>query len=120
LQDKLTDLIIKEGIFRPEFLNRFEGVIFFHPLSREEITEVAELQLEKYAERLKKEENINVSFETGTVDFVVQNGYDRKFGARSIDRFIQDRIGDKIVKKMISGEIRKGDNFSLEVEELLK
>jgi ATP-dependent Clp protease ATP-binding subunit ClpC len=120
LQDKLTDHIIKEGIFRPEFLNRFEGVIFFHPLNQDETMNVAALQLERYALRLKKEENINVEFEPGIIDFVVQNGYDRKFGARSIDRFIQDRIGDKIVKKMISGEIKKGDNFSLGVEELLK
>lgn len=120
LQDKLTDHIIKEGIFRPEFLNRFEGVIFFHPLSRIEIMKVAELQLERYALKLKKEENINVEFEPEIVDFIVQNGYDRKFGARSIDRFIQDRIGDWIVKKMIGGEVKKGDNFSLGVEELLK
>ncbi len=120
LQDKLTDHIIKEGIFRPEFLNRFEGVIFFHPLSRDETTKVAALQLGRYALRLKKEENINVEFEPEIIEFVVQNGYDRKFGARSIDRFIQDRIGDRIVKKMIGGEVKKGDNFSLGVEELLK
>ncbi|MDP1845279.1 MAG: AAA family ATPase [Candidatus Moranbacteria bacterium] len=119
LQDKLTDHIIKEGIFRPEFLNRFEGVIFFHPLSKIEITRVAELLLEKYAQKLKKEENINIQFDSGIAEYTVQKGYDRKFGARSIDRFIQDSIGDKIVKKLISGEIKKGDDFSLGVEELL-
>jgi ATP-dependent Clp protease ATP-binding subunit ClpC len=119
LQGKLTDHIIKEGIFRPEFLNRFEGVIFFHPLSNIEITKVAELLLAKYAQKLKKEENVNIQFDPGITEYTVQKGYDRKFGARSVDRFIQDSIGDKIVKKLISGEIKKGDDFSLGVEELL-
>lgn len=118
LQDKLTDYIIKEGIFRPEFLNRFEGVIFFHPLNREEVQEVATLQLEKYAKKLKNEENIEIQFDLGIADFVVEKGYNRKFGARSIDRFIQDRVGDRVVKMMISGELKKGDNFVFGVDNI--
>jgi ATP-dependent Clp protease ATP-binding subunit ClpC len=119
LQEKLVDHIIKGGIFRPEFLNRFEGVIFFHPLEKEETMKVAELQLEKYAARLKKAENINIQFDPRITSYVIDKGYERKFGARSIDRFIQDKIGDKIVKKIISGEIKKGDDYSLGLDELL-
>jgi ATP-dependent Clp protease ATP-binding subunit ClpC len=118
LQGKLTDYVIKEGIFRPEFLNRFEGVIFFHPLTREEIQKIAGLQLEKYAKKLKTEENIDIQFNPEIVQFVVDKGYDRKFGARSVDRFIQDRVGDRVVKKLISGEIKKGDSFIFGLNEL--
>jgi ATP-dependent Clp protease ATP-binding subunit ClpC len=119
LQGKLTDYVIKKGIFRPEFLNRFEGVIFFHPLSREEIQKVAGLQLDKYAKKLKTEENIDIQFNSGVIQFVVDKGYDRKFGARSVDRFIQDRIGDSVVKKLISGEIKKGDSFIFGMDQLV-
>ncbi len=120
LQGKLVDYTIKEGIFRPEFLNRFEGVIFFHPLEKQETMKVAALQLEKYADRLRKEENINIQFDPQIVNFVIDKGYERKFGARSIDRFIQDKIGDKIVKKIIGGEIKKGDDYVLGLEEILR
>jgi ATP-dependent Clp protease ATP-binding subunit ClpC len=119
LQSKLMDYVIKEGIFRPEFLNRFEGVIFFHPLSSEEIQKVAGFQLKKYSEKLKKEENVDIQFDPAIIQFIVDKGYDRKFGARSVDRFIQDRIGDRVVKKLINGEIKKGDSFVLGVNDLL-
>jgi ATP-dependent Clp protease ATP-binding subunit ClpC len=119
LQEKLLDFIVKKGIFRPEFLNRFEGVIFFHPLTQEEILKVANLQLARYASRLKEIENIDIQFEPGIAGLVVEKGYDRKFGARSVDRFIQDRIGDKVVKKLVSGEIRKGDSLNFAVSDLL-
>jgi ATP-dependent Clp protease ATP-binding subunit ClpC len=119
LQGKLTDHIIKEGIFRPEFLNRFEGVIFFHPLSREEIQKIAGLQLERYAKKLKTEENVDIQFNPEIIQFVVDKGYDRKFGARSVDRFIQDQVGDRVVKKLISGEIKKGDSFIFGMNELV-
>jgi len=118
LQGKLTDYVIKNGIFRPEFLNRFEGVIFFHPLNREEIQKVAGLQLERYAKKLKTEENVDIQFNPEIIQFVIEKGYDRKFGARSVDRFIQDRIGDSIVKKLISGEVKKGDSFIFGMNDL--
>jgi ATP-dependent Clp protease ATP-binding subunit ClpC len=118
LQGKLMDYVIKENIFRPEFLNRFEGVIFFHPLSREEIQKIASLQMERYAKKLKTEENIDIQFNPEIIQFVVDKGYDRKFGARSVDRFIQDRIGDSVVKKLISGDIKKGDSFIFGMNEL--
>jgi ATP-dependent Clp protease ATP-binding subunit ClpC len=119
IQSKLLDYVIRENIFRPEFLNRFEGVIFFHPLSREEIFKVAELQLLKYATQLKRVENIEIQFDPEITNFVVEKGYDRKFGARSIDRFIQDKIGDKFVKKLINQEIRKGDQFTFKLSDIL-
>lgn len=120
IQTKLLDYVIRQNIFRPEFLNRFEGVIFFHPLSSEEILKVVELQLAKYRAQLKRVENIDIQFDPEIANFVIEKGYDRKFGARSVDRFIQDKIGDKVVRKMISGEIRKGDSFIFKVSDILE
>lgn len=119
IQSKLLDFVIRENIFRPEFLNRFEGVIFFHPLSREEIFKVAELQLLRYSIQLRRVENIDIQFDPEIINFVVEKGYDQKFGARSIDRFIQDRIGDKVVKKLINQEVRKGDQLIFSLSDVL-
>ncbi|MFH0930126.1 MAG: ATP-dependent Clp protease ATP-binding subunit [Candidatus Moraniibacteriota bacterium] len=120
IQGKLVDYVIRENIFRPEFLNRFEGVIFFHPLNREEILKIAQLQLLRYSAQLKRVENIDIQFDPEITNFIVEKGYERKFGARSIDRFIQDKIGDKVVKKMISQEIRKGDQFMFKLSDILE
>jgi ATP-dependent Clp protease ATP-binding subunit ClpC len=120
IQAKLLDYVIRENIFRPEFLNRFEGVIFFHPLTKEEIIKVAQLQLFRYSAQLQRVENIDIQFDPEITSFVVEKGYDRKFGARSIDRFIQDKIGDKVVRKLINQEIRKGDQFVFKLSDILE
>lgn len=118
IQKQVIDWATKEGVFRPEFLNRFEGVVFFTPLSQEDIFKVTGYLLEKYQEKLRQEENIDVTFEQGLVEKVAQNAYDPTFGARAIHRYIEDKIGDKIVKKIISGELQKGVNFSFEVGDM--
>ncbi|MFA5871240.1 MAG: AAA family ATPase [Parcubacteria group bacterium] len=119
VREEVINYVIEKGIFKPEFLNRFEGVIFFSPLTQAEIIEVAKHLLIKYAENLKNVENIDVIFNPEFPKFIVEKGYDKKFGARSIDRFIQDRIGDRIVKKIISGEIQKGSRLALNIRDVL-
>lgn len=118
IQKKITDYVIKEGIFRAEFLNRFEGVIFFHPLSQENLLSVTELILERYAARLKKEKNITLSFEPDVILRIVQEAYDPVFGARAINRYVEDKIGDKVVKKIISEEVKEGDSLLFRAEDL--
>jgi ATP-dependent Clp protease ATP-binding subunit ClpC len=111
-QEKVIDYAIKQGIFRPEFLNRFEGVIFFHPLNPDEIIKITENLLKKYATKLKSDENISVEFDPQLSYAISEKAFDPVFGARAIDRFIQDKIGDNIVKKIISGNIKKGQSFT--------
>jgi ATP-dependent Clp protease ATP-binding subunit ClpC len=118
IQKKITDYVIKEGIFRAELLNRFEGVIFFHPLSQEDLVKVTELILERYANRLKKEKNIGITFDPEVVIRVVQEAYDPVFGARAIHRYVEDKIGDNIVKNIISGGIKEGASFVFRAQDL--
>ncbi len=118
IQKKVVDFAVKNGIFRPEFLNRFEGVIFFHSLSQEESQMVTTLLLNKFAESLKKEKNVNLTFGPGVAEKISQGAYDPVFGARAIDRFIQDKVGDKIVRKIIAKEIEKGGDYVFEASEI--
>ena len=119
ISKQVIDYTIKQNIFRPEFLNRFEGVIFFQPLSPEEVFQVANLQLARYAKRLKEQENIEVTFGTGIAEKIVAEAFDPVFGARAIERYIQDRIGDSIVKRIVSGQLKKGVNFTFESSEMM-
>lgn len=118
IQEKVVDHVIKNNIFRPEFLNRFEGVIFFHPLSQDDILKVTELLLNKYSAQLKGQENIEITFGSDVAAKVASLAYDPVFGARAIDRFIQDKIGDTVVKKIIAGEIKKGGTVEFNAEEI--
>lgn len=118
IQQSVTEHVIKQGIFRPELLNRFEGVIFFHPLKPDDILKITELLLKKYAEELKEQKNIFVQFDPQLVKIIAEKAFDPVFGARAINRFIQDRVGDTIVKKMISGNVKKGESFTFELADL--
>ncbi len=118
IQKKLVDYVIKENIFRPELLNRFEGVIFFHALSQADIYKVVQMLLDKYTTNLKQQENIEINFQEGLIEKVATEAYDPVFGARAINRYIQDKIGDVIVKKIISGEIKKGEKFDFSVSNI--
>jgi ATP-dependent Clp protease ATP-binding subunit ClpC len=118
IKEKVVDFVIKQGIFRPEFLNRFEGVIFFHPLDMEAVRKITQLMLENYAKNLKEKENITIQFNPEIVDVVSEKSYDPTFGARNINRFIQDKIEDKIVKKIISGSLKKGGSVVFGKEDM--
>lgn len=116
------DLIIKsmidEGIFKPELLNRFDGVVIFHPLSVESLRTIARLMLEKLNERLATK-NITLNIDDPLIEFLVKKGQDPKFGARPLNRAIQDEIEELIAKRMIGGQVGSGDAVTLTAEDLV-
>lgn len=106
-REELLDYLQKQGIFRPEFLNRFDGVIIFRPLSEEELVRVATLLLSELNGRLKgKDIQINVT--PALAAAVARGGFSPEFGARPLRRFIQEHIENYVAKGLISGEIQRG------------
>ncbi|MFH0852042.1 MAG: ATP-dependent Clp protease ATP-binding subunit [bacterium] len=116
-KQKILDYIQQQGIFKPEFLNRFDGVVLFHPLSQEDILKIARLQLDALAKRLATQEIIFNSGEA-LAEKIARLGYDPNFGARAMKRVIQDKIEDLIAKKMLKGEIQKQVPFEIKSEEI--
>jgi len=92
--------LIKDGWFTAELLNRFDGVIFYKPLTASGLARVTTLMLTELAERLAKQ-GVTVSFEEDLVGRIINEGYQAEFGARSIRRFIADTIEDEIAKILI-------------------
>jgi len=118
-KDTIVNAIIKDKIFRPELLNRFDGIIFFHPLQNRELESVARLELEKLAKRLK-ERNLELVINEDAINFLVEKGSDPQFGGRSINRAIQNEIEDLIARKIVSGEAKPGSKIEIKREELTK
>ena len=116
LRVKLIEHIFKKGIFRPEFLNRFDGTIIFKPLTRQHLIKIAELMLNKLKERLAKKDLI-FEFDSDLIKKVAKLGYDPANGARPMRRVIQQKVEDLIAKKILRGEIQKHSTFKITAKE---
>lgn len=103
----LLDFLQSEKIFKPELLNRFDGIVVFKPLEGGDLKQVVRLMLAKVVESMKKQD-IYITFDNAVVSQIAEKGYDLQFGARTIQRYIQDTIEDLLSKKMLRDEIRRG------------
>lgn len=100
--------------FRPEFLNRVDELIVFHPLTRENINDIAELMLKDVAKRLKNS-NITLTADEKVKEFLAEKGYDKVYGARPLRRTIQNLVEDKLAEAMLDGIIHEGDSVKVVV-----
>ena len=113
IKQSVIDYTVQNGIYRVEFLNRFNGVIFFRPLNDNELKSVVGLLLKKFARRLAKEKNIDIEFTPNVVDNVIAKGYNPIFGARSLNRYIEDTVEDLVATKIIAGEVKRGEKITI-------
>jgi len=101
-------------VFNPEFLNRLDDVIVFHPLSESDIGQIVNILLKEVQKRLGDEELTLKLTEAGS-KFLVKNGFDEKFGARPLKRSIQKYIEDPLSEKILVAEFSKGDEIEVDV-----
>ena len=112
MEREIIEHIQKEKVMSPELLNRFDAVVVFQPLGESARLEIARLMLLRLASRLKKQ-NMVLEITDDMALAVAKGGYDPAFGARPMQRFIQDKIEKIISEKIIKGEIKPGSEFSL-------
>ena len=104
--------------FKPEFLNRFDGIIICESLSRENIREIVRLKLKRLKEKMAKKK-IYLSFKEDLVETLAQKGYHPTMGARPLRRLIADTLENWLAKKMLEGKIKEGEKIVLGKEVLL-
>ena len=109
MQERIKDEMQK--VFNPEFLNRLDDVIVFHPLSREHIAQIVTILLKEVQRRLGDE----VRLTQGALDFLVEKGYDENYGARPLKRAIQKFVEDPLSEKILMGEFGRGDEIEVDV-----
>jgi len=96
--------------FRPEFLNRIDDIVFFKPLSKDEIFKIIELQFRYIANRLQ-DRDIEIVLGEDAKEYILENAYEPKYGARPIKRFMQKSLETFIGRALISGDIKEGDRI---------
>jgi ATP-dependent Clp protease ATP-binding subunit ClpC len=106
-------------VFNPEFLNRVDEVVVFHPLSKDHLYKIIDLMLDELGERLA-EKKIKIKLAEKVKDKIIDQGYDPKFGARPLRRSIQKYIEDPLSTKILEGKFKEGDviNIALKNDEL--
>ena len=112
LQKLTLDYVLRERIFSPEFVNRFDGVVVYTPLTNDQLKQVARLKLTELTENLKKK-NIFLEITDELTDKVAKDGYSAEFGARPMERVINLMIGDVISQAVLKDEIASGDRITL-------
>jgi ATP-dependent Clp protease ATP-binding subunit ClpC len=106
--------IIKQGILKPELINRFDATVLFHPLTKENLAGIAKIMLEKVAKRLG-EKGIVMNINKELIDFVVSGGYNPTFGARPMNRLIQDTVEQHLADLIIRNELSAGQTITFSV-----
>lgn len=102
-----TIIPILRDYFRPEFINRFDEVVVFNPLGKEELIQIARLQIKKIEQRLA-EQNIKLVVKEETLQAYANETYNPQFGARPLKRLIQDQVENKVARMIIEGQIKPG------------
>jgi ATP-dependent Clp protease ATP-binding subunit ClpA len=111
-KEKIMDVLIKGNYFRPEFLNRFDEIVVFYPLTEEQVYKVSEMAVNALAKRMLEQDYI-FKPTPEIIELVAKAGFDPQFGARPIQRAVKDKLENAIAKKILDGAIQKGQEFSL-------
>ena len=114
MKDKVAQEI--ERAFNPEFLNRVDDTIVFHSLTKEEIGQIVHILMEDVRTRLKEEE-ISLTLTDAAIEFLVEEGYDEKFGARPLRRSIQRFLEDPLSEKILLADFSRGDEIEVDLNE---
>jgi len=115
MEDIKTHLVEEElrGIYRPEFLNRFDGIVVFKPLAQEQIVEITKLMIKQVAKRLEAK-GIGFDVTDAAVQELTQKGYDPKFGARPLRRVVQEEVDNAIANALLEGKVKRRDTIILD------
>ena len=100
-------------MFKPEFLNRIDDTIVFHPLTKDHMKEIVTILLNILEKRTKSQMTIRLNVGDDVKEYLVEKGYDEKYGARPLKRTIQNLIEDKLAELVLEGKVREGDSVKI-------
>ncbi len=116
-KSRLIDMFINEGYFKPELLNRFDEIVIFRPLSEKDIRHIAKILVDNMVARLE-EKGYYFKPTKEVVDYIAEVGFNPQFGARPMNRAIQDNLESLIARKILEEKVEKGKRFTISVEEI--
>lgn len=115
----MKDRVMEEvkRLFKPEFLNRIDEVIVFHQLNQEHMKEIVNIMLAGICKRTVRQMNLNMSVSEEAKAYLVEKGYDEKYGARPLRRAIQNLLEDKLAEAVLDGAVHAGDEIEVTLGE---
>ncbi len=111
----MKDRVMEEvkRLFKPEFINRVDEIIVFHPLNRDNMREIVSIMLRSINKRTRQQMNIDLQVTDQGKEFLIEKGYDEKYGARPLRRTIQSQVEDKLAEKILEGVVKEGDQVEI-------
>ena len=101
-------------LFKPEFINRIDDIIVFHPLNEENIKEIVKLMTKEIVKRVKENMDIDISFTDEAIALIAKEGYDPAYGARPLRRELQSKVEDRFAEEFLTGDIKKDDSVTVD------
>ena len=101
-------------MFKPEFLNRIDETIVFHQLTRENLKEILDILLKEINNRLMEQMQMSLKLTEKAKEFLIDKGYDKKYGARPLKRALQNEIEDKMAEEILAGNVKQGDSLKVD------
>ncbi len=114
MKQALSEIVAQN--FRPEFINRVDEMVVFHPLAKDQIKAIAKIQIGEIAERLADRE-ITLTLTDNALDAIADAGFDPVFGARPLKRVIQQRLENPMAQKILSGNYGPGDRINVDCQD---
>ena len=111
MKDSVMDEV--KQIFKPEFLNRIDDIIVFHPLSKEDIRQIVNIMINEISSRTKEQLGITLEPSRAVLDHLAENGFDPNFGARPLRRAIQNEVEDALAESILDHKVQSGDTVHL-------
>ncbi len=103
---------ILKKTFRPEFLNRIDENVIFHPLKKEELHQIVKLMAKDLLDRVR-EQNVEIKITPAAIDVIGKAGFDPEYGARPIRRALQTRVEDRLSELLITGQVKVGSKVTI-------
>ena len=100
-------------MFKPEFLNRIDDIIVFHALTKDDIGNIIGIMLKEIQNRIFEQMNITLSVTPSAKKYLVDTGYDKKYGARPLRRALVNKVEDTLAEEILSGKVKSGDTVKL-------
>ena len=116
----MKDRVMEEvkRMFKPEFLNRIDEIIVFHQLTKADMKKILQILLKDLERRCKEQMDIELKVRDTVKEYLVENSFDSKYGARPLKRAIQSKIEDPLAEAILNGEVKKGEPEHLKVKTL--
>ena len=115
----MKDTVMEEikHLFKPEFINRIDDIIVFHPLDEENVKKIVALMTKEIVKRVKENMDIHIEFDDEAISLLAKEGFDPAYGARPLRREIQSKIEDEFAEEFLRNEIKAGDSVKVGVKD---